>query len=399
MIRRTLQKNIIKAAHQYPVITITGPRQSGKTTLARATFADYDYVSLEDPEIRSFAGEDPRGFLGQFKNNVVLDEVQRTPDLFSYIQTIVDSEDRPGRFVLTGSQNFLLLSSISQSLAGRCAIFHLLPFTLDELQSTSPFPVVEIGHALPDGGHPPDEDLSAILFRGFYPRIIDKKLEPQDWLRNYYQTYIERDVRDIVNVGDLESFRRFTALCAGRSGQLLNYSAIASDCGITHTTARRWLSILEASFLILLLQPHYQNFRKRLVKAPKLYFLDPGLLCLLLRIHKAEDLYFHAARGAIFESFVISELIKRKYHNALNVDFSFWRDSTGHEVDCIIEYGNNLVPVEIKSGSTINQDYFSGLDYWLNLAKKKKGHPSAIIYGGDTTTIRNDTHIYSWWNF
>jgi len=399
MIRRTLQKHIITASRHYPVITITGPRQSGKTTLARAAFADYDYISLEDLDARSFAKEDPRGFLGQFKNNVVLDEVQRAPDLFSYIQTIVDAEDRPGRFVLTGSQNFLLLSSISQSLAGRCAIFHLLPFTLNELRATSPFPVAKIGSALPDGGHPPDEDLSKVLFRGFYPRIIDKKLAPQDWLKNYYQTYIERDVRDIVNIGDLKTFQRFTALCAGRSGQLLNYSSLASDCGITHTTARRWLSVLEASFLILLLKPHYQNFRKRLVKTPKLYFLDSGLLCLLLRIHKAEDLYFHAARGAIFESFVLSELIKRKFHNNLNVDFSFWRDSTGHEVDCIIEHGNNTVPVEIKSGSTVNRDYFNGLDYWLNLAKKEKDHPAALIYGGDNTMLRNGIHIYSWWNF
>ena len=218
-------------------------------------------------------------------------------------------------------------------------------------------------------------------------------------VKNYYPTYIERGVRDIVNVGDLESFQRFTALCAGRTGQLLNYSGLASDCGITHTTARRWLSVLEASFLILLLKPHYQNFRKRLFKAPKLYFIDTGLLCLLLRIHKAEDLYFHAARGAVFESFVISELVKRKHHNKLDVDLSFWRDSTGHEVDCLIEHGNNLIPVEIKSGSTVNRDYFKGLNYWLKLAKKEKDDPAAIIYGGDSTTIRNGVHIYSWWNF
>ena len=398
MIQRTLQKNIIQASHQYPVITITGPRQSGKTTLARATFADYDYVSLEDLEVRSFAKEDPRGFLGQFKNNVILDEVQRAPDIFSYIQTIVDAEDRPGRFILTGSQNFLLLNSISQTLAGRCAIFYLLPLSLDELRVTVPLPVTEIGRSLPDEDYAPEEDFTTYLFRGFYPRIIDKNLDPQEWLRNYYQTYIERDVRDIVNVGDLESFRRFTALCAGRTGQLLNYSALASDCGITHTTARRWLSVLEASFIVLLLKPHYQNFRKRLVKAPKLYFIDTGLLCLLLRIHKAEDLYFHAARGAVFESFVIAELVKRKHHNNLNVDFSFWRDTTGHEVDCIIEHGSNLIPVEIKSGSTINRDYFNGLNYWLNLAKKID-NPAAIIYGGETTTVRNGIHIYSWWNF
>lgn len=399
MIKRSLEKKLKKAARQYPVITLTGPRQSGKTTLARSTFPGYDYVSLEDLEVRSFAREDPRGFLGQFKNNVILDEVQRTPDLFSYIQTIVDSEDRPGRFILTGSQNFLLLSNISQTLAGRCAIFHLLPFSLDELRATSSLPVTEIGRKWSDRLQSPDEDLSSYLFKGFYPRIHDKDLDPQDWLKNYYQTYIERDVRDIVNVGDLESFRRFTALCAGRTGQLLNYSALASDCGITHTTARRWLSVLEASFIIVLLKPHYQNFRKRLVKTSKLYFLDTGLLCLLLRIHKPEELSFHAARGAIFESFVISELVKRKHHGKLDVEYSFWRDSTGHEVDCIIEYGNSLVPVEIKSGLTVNQDYFKGLSYWLKLAKDRNEHPAAIIYGGDNTMVRNGVHIYAWWNF
>lgn len=399
MIERTLANKLKKAATQYPVLSITGPRQSGKTTLTRMVFHDYEYVSLEDLENRSFAKEDPRGFLGQFKDNVILDEVQRTPALFSYIQTIVDGEDRPGRFILTGSQNFLLLNSVSQSLAGRCAIFHLLPFSLDELRKTPSFPPGEIGFHLPDEPKAPDEELNSYLFKGLYPRIHDKNLDPQDWLRNYYQTYIERDVRSLINVGDLETFRRFTSLCAGRSGQLLNYSALASDCGITHTTARRWLSVLEASFLVVLLKPHYQNFRKRLVKSPKLYFLDTGLLCLLLRIHKAEDLSFHAARGAIFESFVLSELIKRKYHSDMNVDFSFWRDSSGHEVDCIIEYGNNIVPVEIKSGLTVNQDYFKGISYWQDLAKNRGKNPAAIIYGGETTTIRNDVHIYSWWNF
>ncbi len=399
MIFRTLEANLKKAAAQYPILTLTGPRQSGKTTLSRSVFPEYDYISLEDPEIRSFALEDPRGFLRQIKNNVILDEVQRTPDLFSYIQTIVDNEDRAGRFILTGSQNFLLLNSISQSLAGRCAIFHLLPFSLDELQGHPSLPVADIGKQFPAGRSVPDEDLNTHLFKGFYPRIHDKKLEPQDWLRNYYQTYIERDVRAIIKVGDLETFRRFTALCAGRSGQLLNYSALASDCGITHTTARRWLSVLETSFLVVLLRPHYKNFRKRLVKTPKLYFLDTGLLCLLLRIHKAEDLNFHAARGAVFESFVVSELIKRKYHIDMNADFSFWRDATGHEVDCIIEQGNKIVPVEIKSGLTVNRDYFKGLNYWLNLAQADEGSPAAIIYGGDNSTVRNNVHVYPWWGF
>ncbi|WP_446008415.1 ATP-binding protein [Candidatus Electrothrix sp.] len=399
MLQRTLETKLKKTATQYPVLTLTGPRQSGKTTLVRAVFSEYDYVSLEDPETRSFAQEDPRGFFKQYSGNVILDEVQRTPDLFSYIQVIVDQEDQPGQFILTGSQNFLLLNSISQSLAGRCAVFHLLPFALDELQGIPSFPATELGSGFPSERRKPDQDLNDLLFKGFYPRIHDKKLEPQDWLRNYYQTYIERDVRDIVNVGDLETFRRFTALCAGRSGQLLNYSALASDCGITHTTAKRWLSVLQASFLIVLLQPHYKNFRKRLVKTPKLYFLDTGLLCLLLRIYKAEDLAFHAARGAIFETFVIAELMKRKFHICPEAEFSFWRDSAGHEVDCIIEHGSNAVPLEVKVGCTVNSDYFKGLRFWSNLTGNDTANPGVLIYGGDNSMVRNDVHIHGWWNF
>ena len=399
MIRRTLAKKIKHAATQYPIVSLTGPRQSGKTTLARAVFHDYQYVSLEDPEYRSFAMEDPRGFLQQFNRNIILDEVQRTPDLFSYIQTIVDELDKPGQFILTGSQNFLLLANISQTLAGRCAIFHLLPFSQDELRGVPSLPAVQLGSAFPTGRAAPQGDLNEHLFTGSYPRIHDKGLAPQDWLKNYYQTYLERDVRDIINVGNLETFRRFTALCAGRSGQLLNFSSLASDCGITHTTARRWLSVLEASFLVILLRPHYRNFRKRLVKAPKLYFLDTGLLCYLLRIREPDELAFHAARGAIFETFVIAELYKRAFHNGKEPDCFFWRDSAGHEIDVIIDQGSTLIPIEIKSGATISKDFFNGLQYWQNLEENTTNNQPALIYGGNNSMVRNQTKVYAWWNF
>jgi len=399
MIKRSIEKSIKGAAKQYPVVTLTGPRQSGKTTLVRALFNTYDYVSLEDPELRSFALEDPRGFLQQFKKNVILDEVQRTPELFSYIQTIVDEEDSPGRFILTGSQNFLLLSSISQTLAGRCAIYHLLPLSQDEIVSATSLAVGHLGQIIPTDRPTPVVDLNTHLFQGFYPRIHDKKLEPQDWLKNYYRTYLERDVREITNIGDLEAFRRFTALCAGRSGQLLNLSNLASDCGITHTTARRWLSVLEASFLVILLRPHHRNFRKRMVKTPKLYFLDTGLLCYLLRIKKPEDLTFHAARGAIFESFVVSEFYKKALNAGQDPDYFFWRDSAGNEVDIIIDLGNAVIPVEVKAGATVVPDFFKGIDYWKKVAEVDEESPAALIYGGNSSVSRKGAKIYSWWNF
>lgn len=398
MIPRKLEAQLKQAAAQYPVVTLTGPRQSGKTTLIRAVFDDYDYVSLEDPEYRTFADEDPRAFLEQFGNRAVLDEVQRTPDLFSYIQTLVDSTDRPGQFILSGSQNFLLARTIGQTLAGRCAILHLLPFSLSELMGWDDLPLDEIGSAFPPDRKKRPFDLDDCMFTGFYPRIHDKGLAPREWLRNYAQTYLERDVRDLVNVGDLEAFQRFMGLCAGRTGQLLNLSGLAADCGISHTTARRWLSVLEASFIVLRLQPHFRNFSKRLVKSPKLYFLDTGLLCHLLRIREPADLALHAARGAIFESFVVSELHKRALHAGREPDLYFWRDSAGNEVDLILDRGVRLIPVEIKSGKTIARDFFKGLHYWRKLAGSEDG-PAALVYGGDRSYRRSGSCVYGWYGF
>ncbi len=395
MLRRTLATPLKQAARQYPVVTVTGPRQSGKTTLVRAAFPRHEYASLEDPDTRAFALEDPRGFLAQFAGRVILDEVQRAPDLFSYIQTIVDQEDIPGRYVLSGSQNFLLLRSISQSLAGRSAVFHLLPFSLGELQARQSFPLEKLGKEVPRPRRKSPPEVMETLFRGFYPRIHDKGLDPQTWYSAYYQTYVERDVREIVNVGDLESFGRFVRLCAGRNGQLLNLTSLANDCGITHMTARRWISILEASFLVLLLRPHHANFGKRLIKSPKLYFLDTGLLCYLLRIRSPQDLRLHASRGAIFESFVVSELLKNSLHHGQEPDLYFWRDATGHEIDAVVERGRECVAIEIKSAQTVVDGFFSGVEFWRKLVGDAEA-PVALIYGGTRSFRRRGVPVYSW---
>jgi hypothetical protein len=395
MLKRTLSKKLKTASKAYPVVTLTGPRQSGKTTLVRMAFPDYDYASLEEPDQRAFALEDPRGFLSQFPNEVILDEIQRAPDLFSYIQTIVDSRDIPGHFILTGSQNFLLLQKVSQSLAGRCAVLHLLPFSLSELHQRSPFPVDNIGRKLPGRKRSLEENLSSVLFKGFYPRIHDKQLTPNDWLGYYFQTYIERDVRDIVNVGDLETFSRFVRLCAGRNGQLLNLSSLANDCGITHTTSKRWISILEASFIVLLLRPHFKNFSKRLIKSPKLYFLDTGLLSYLLRIRSHRDVRTNSLYGSIFESFVVSECLKSYLNKGEEPAIHFWRDSSGNEIDIILDHGDEMIPVEIKAGQTIVSDFFKGIRFWKKLSNDEEQR-AALVYGGEKSFIRSDTYVYSW---
>lgn len=399
MIPRTLEPLLRQVATDYPVVTLTGPRQSGKTTLVRAVFDHAEYVSLEAPDIRDHALADPRGFLQRYSGPVVLDEVQRTPDLFSYIQTLVDEDDRPGRFILSGSQNFLLARSIGQSLAGRSAVLHLLPFSLGEIERRESFPLSGIGKELPEdaaGGRPESSDLMETLFRGFYPRIHDHDLDPTRWLADYYRTYVERDLREIVNVGDLETFGRFVRLCAGRNGQLLNLSSLANDCGVAHTTAKRWLSILEASFLVLLLRPHHRNFSKRLIKTPKLYFLDTGLLCYLLRIRSPEDLRFHSSRGAIFESFVLSELHKGFVHRGLEPDLHFWRDSAGHEIDVLLEAGpDELIPIEIKSGETVTRDFFKGLALWREMTEDDEA-PAALVYGGESSFRRDGVTVYGW---
>lgn len=407
MFNRTLAERLRKAASRFPIVSVTGPRQSGKTTLVKAVFSGYDYLSLELPDHRRFALEDPKGFLAQFDGPVILDEVQRAPDLFSYIQVAVDERpEQTGKFILTGSQNFLLMQSISQSLAGRCAVLHLLPFSLAELTDRESLRLEDIGlesSAKHTNVRPPRQSLEEILFSGFYPRIHDRKIPPREWLPDYVQTYIERDVRNILNVGDIEAFGRFVRLCAGRSGQLLNLSGLASDCGITHSTARRWLSVLEASFIVTLLRPYHKNFGKRLTKSPKLYFLDSGLLCSLLQISSPRDIVNRAERGAIFESFVVSELAKNFLHRGMVSGLGFWRDTAGHEVDLILDLGDRVIPIEVKSAQTVASDFFDMLKYWSRLAgsggaSDATAGPAALIYGGDRLFKQFGITVLPWFS-
>ncbi len=395
-IERHLTRRLRKGLEQYPIVTLTGPRQSGKTTLARMALPGYEYVSLENPDDRRMALEDPRGFLDRFKGNLILDEAQNAPEVFSYLQGMVDADPRPGRFVLTGSQNFLLLQSVSQSLAGRCDILHLLPFSRSELAREPMEPIETIAARPPRVIGSGREALLDALWTGSYPRIHDQGLDPQIWLGNYYQTYIQRDVRDLTQIGDLETFERFMGLCAGRAGQLLNLSALGSDCGVSHATARRWLSILEASFIVMLLRPHNRSFNKRLVRTAKLYFLDTGLLCYLLRIRQAEGLAVHASKGSVFENWVVSEALKNYTHRGLRPEIGFWRDSSGHEIDLLLESSaSRPVPVEAKAGQTYKGDFLRGLDWW----RKTTDSPElagVLVYGGETSAVHRGHKLLSW---
>lgn len=395
MIARTLSKKLVTLARKFPVVSITGPRQSGKTTLTQMVFENHYYVSLEDPDEREFALQDPKGFLRRFTKGVILDEIQRAPDLLSYIQGIVDRDDSPGKFILTGSRQFHLMNKVGQTLAGRTAIVTLLPFSLNELLGKPSEDPLNIA-ILPIKREKPPFNIEEMLYTGFYPRIHDKKLNAQDWLSAYYRTYVERDVRDIANIGNLETFQRFIRLCAGRTGQLLNHSSLAADCGVSHATVRNWISILQAGFIIHLLPPHHANFSKRLVKSPKLYFLDTGLLCYLLRIREAEGITIHAMKGAIFETFVVSELHKAFAHRGEVPPLYFWRDRTGHEVDIVIDTGKKLIPVEVKSGETIDSSLFDGLKYFTSFGSPAST-TGALIYGGEASYQRENFVVRPWY--
>ncbi len=394
-IPRHLLPTLIEDARVFPVITVTGPRQSGKTTLVRAAFPDHTYVSLEDPDERGHALDDPRGFIGRTQGGLIIDEAHHAPELFSYLQGIVDGEDRPGRFILTGSHNFLLMQAVSQTLAGRAAIHHLLPLSHDELLGRPGLATGGLSSA--ERTSKPPNDLFKTLFTGGYPRIHDKKLSPHRWLRGYHQAYLERDVRQVLNVGDIDAFRRFVLLCAGRAGQILNLSSLANDCGIAQPTARRWLSVLEASFIVRLLRPYYRNFGKRMIKAPKLYFVDSGLLCYLLRIRSAEELRFHASRGAVFESWVVSEFTKRAWNAGAEPDLWFWRDRRGHEIDLIVEAEGSAWMIELKSGQTLGSDAFKNIDF-LRALPDGGAMKAAVIFGGDRNEQRTKGLVRAWWS-
>lgn len=381
VIARDLAPRLRKAARQFPAVTLTGPRQSGKSTLCRALFPRLGYANLEAPDVRAFASDDPRAFLAQFPKGAVIDEVQRCPDLPSYLQGIIDADPKPGRWVLTGSQNLALLESVSQSLAGRSAVLYLLPLARSEV--------------LRFGRHP--KSLDETLLAGGYPRIFDRDLDPSDWLRSYVATYIERDVRTISNVGDLATFQRFVELCAGRTAQLLNYSSLASDCGISQPSAKAWLSILETSFIVFRLQPFHANRRKRLVKMPKLHFHDSGLACWLLGIRTAEQLRSHPLRGAIFESWVVSEIGKHRMNRGEPGGLSYYRDRDGAEADLIVENAGGLTLVEAKSAQTPSTSLFDG-------AKRVRGHLASlarsfevvVAYGGDEGQQRSHAKLVPW---
>jgi len=379
MIPREVEEPLRRLLRGFPIVTITGPRQSGKTTLAKAVFTGKPYLSLEDPDVRRMALDDARGFLDRLPNGAVLDEVQRAPELFSYLQTRVDADGRMGLFVLTGSQHFGLMSKVTQSLAGRTAFLELLPFSVDEVERT--------GAGL--------SDLDAMLFTGGYPPLYDRRLSPREWFPAYVTAYVERDVRQLLKVQELETFQRFVRLCAGRSGQILNLSSLATDCGITHNTAKAWVSVLETSYILFLLRPHHVNFSKRLVKSPKIYFYDSGLLCWLLGIQEAVQLATHPLRGHIFETFVVSELVKTQLNRGERAAFHFWRDSTGNEVDVVVDDGMTLMPIEIKSGQTLNHDFFTGLERWMALAGDRASAPT-LVYGGADNHVHKGINVLAW---
>lgn len=366
MIPRKSTKELLALSERFKSVAVIGPRQSGKTTLVRNVFPNKAYVSLENPDTRNFALEDPRGFLAMYPQGAILDEVQRTPQIFSYLQQILDESDTKGLFILTGSNNFLLQENISQSLSGRIAYLFLMPLSFDEPEST---------------------DVNQFLFRGGYPGIYNDSIEPFRFFPNYIRTYIERDVRLLKNIVDLTAFERFLRLCAGRIGQLLNMSSLAVEVGVDVKTISSWIGVLEASFILFRLLPHHKNFNKRLVKMPKIYFYDTGLACSLLGISNIQVLDTHPLRGNLFENMVITEFLKENFSRGSSGNLFFWRDNTGNEIDLILDQDNKLTPVEIKSGQTITDEYFKNLRFWAKLSGSESGY---VVYGGQDFQKRSN---------
>ena len=380
LITRDAVPTLQRMARGFPILAVTGPRQSGKTTLARAAFPKLPYINLEDLDTRELALADARRFLARFEDGAILDEVQRAPALLSYLLGIADASPRMGRFVLTGSQQFGLMDGIGQSLAGRVGMLTLLPLSQSELARQKP-----------------KRTLEDALWQGSYPALhaSHRDVDAAQWLAAYLVTYVERDVRQLLNVGNLVTFQRFLAMCAARSAQLLNLNSLASDCGISQPTARQWLTVLQASHIVTLLPPYHRNFGKRLVKAPKLYLLDTGLLCQLLRIGSPRELQVHAARGAVFETWVVAETLKHRYNRGLPADLHFWRDNHGLEVDLVFEHGGRMHGVECKSGTTYAADWLKPARRWRELAGVQAADP-LLVYGGDSSHVCADHAVLSW---
>lgn len=381
MVKRTLSNKVLEHSKKYPVVAVTGPRQSGKTTLVKACFPEFDYVSLEDFDIRYFAEQDPRGFLAKYSNGAILDEIQRVPHLLSYIQTIVDKEQKNGLFILTGSNQFTLMKEISQTLAGRISLLKLFPFTLDEINNTEFYP----------------RDYHSYIFNGSYPRIYDQHLNPREWYADYIETYIEKDLKEISNIVNLSLFRKFLSLLASSCGQLVNLSSFSNSIGVSQNTIKSWIALLEQSYIIFTLQPYFKNFHKRIVKTPKVYFYDTGLACMLLRFTSPQSLHNHFMTGHLFENMIISELYKSLFHLNIKETLYFWRDHTGHEIDCLMESNTQLYPVEIKSAATINSDFFKELSFFNTLSGAPPTN-STLIYGGNEKRAQFSINVLGWQN-
>ncbi|MBY0353420.1 ATP-binding protein [Candidatus Babeliales bacterium] len=390
-IERKLKPVLLHYASKFGVVAVVGPRQAGKTTLTKEVFWQHRYFSLEDPDTLEAVRNDPRDFLERNYGTpgIIIDEFQNEPTLLSYMQGIVDANYRPGYFILTGSQNFLMKPSssrlcrpseaITQSLAGRVALLTLLPLAAQELQHSSLSP----------------ENIDTALFNGGYPNIFSRNMTPAEFYPQYTKTYVERDVRQLINVAKLSEFQRFMRLCAGRIGQIFNATSLADDCNVSVPTVNSWISILEASYVVFLLQPHFKNFSKRLIKSPKLYFYDTGLACWLLKIGSSEQLHDHYLRGGLMESFVIAEFYKAFFNKGQEPSVYFWRDSHGHEVDCLLDYGVDLVPVEIKSGATVNQRFFDNLKFWCTLAEVDPAL-GYVVYTGTQRHERSGGTVVGW---
>lgn len=345
---RTIKKEMDIYLTKYPILVLTGPRQSGKTTFLKNQFPTYKYINLENIDNRNYALNDPNGFLAEYDKFVIFDEVQRAPELFSYLQTKVDEDKIMGQYILSGSQNFHLMRNITQSLAGRVALFKLLPFDIQELEQNNWM----------------DNDYSVNLQKGFYPAIYDRNIPSKVFYSNYIQTYVERDLSELIHLKDLKRFRNFISLCAARVGQLLNLNSLANECGISQPTAKSWISVLETSYIVYQLQPFHSNFNKRITKSSKLYFYDTGLLCFLLKIKDSSSIKTSSYKGGLFENYVINEYLKQNYHQNLMLDYWFWRDAVGHEIDFIWQNSEKLNLVEIKASQTIMPEMFKGLSYF-----------------------------------